>query len=106
MARKFYRDNKGAIWEYEADGSQDHLIGDKIALTDDEAIEHIAPTKKAEEIIPLETIKALTYLNSTDWVEPFILRHELGINVLPEDSNKLAIHAKREETRAFLRANQ
>ena len=34
---KLYRDHNNKIYAYEADGSQDHLIGDKIAVTAEEA---------------------------------------------------------------------
>lgn len=33
---KLYKDNQNNIFAYELDGSQDHLIGEKIALTDAE----------------------------------------------------------------------
>jgi len=34
---KYYKTNDNEIFAYELDGSQDHLIGDKIAITDQEA---------------------------------------------------------------------
>jgi hypothetical protein len=34
---KLYRDQDNNIYAYEDDGSQDHLIGDKIAITQTEA---------------------------------------------------------------------
>jgi hypothetical protein len=34
---KLFKDAKNTIWAYELDGSQDHLIGDKIAITQEEA---------------------------------------------------------------------
>ena len=34
---KLYRDENNNIYAYESDGSQDHLIGDKIAVTEQEA---------------------------------------------------------------------
>jgi hypothetical protein len=33
---KLYKSSTGEIFAYELDGSQDHLIGDKIALTSEE----------------------------------------------------------------------
>ncbi len=35
--RKFYKDLDNNIYSYPADGSQDHLIGDKIAVTKEQA---------------------------------------------------------------------
>lgn len=51
---KLFKDSNNQIWAYEADGSQDHLIGDKIAITKEEA-EQIR--KQAEQ----ERYDALTY---------------------------------------------
>ena len=48
---KHYIDENGQIFAYEADGSQDHLIGDKVAMTAEEVEAHINPPKTAEEII-------------------------------------------------------
>lgn len=34
---KLFVDNDNKIWAYESDGSQDHLIGDKTAITEQQA---------------------------------------------------------------------
>jgi hypothetical protein len=34
---KLYKDTQSNIFAYELDGSQDHLIGDKVAITQEEA---------------------------------------------------------------------
>jgi photosystem II stability/assembly factor-like uncharacterized protein len=34
---KLYKDNNNNIFAYEEDGSQDHLIGDKVQITEEEA---------------------------------------------------------------------
>ena len=34
---KTYKDINNNVWDYEEDGSQNHLIGDKIAITQEEA---------------------------------------------------------------------
>lgn len=59
MSRKFYKDNDGEVYEYESDGSQDHLIGDKVAMTAAEIEAHINPPKTLNEVkaIKLSTIK-------------------------------------------------
>lgn len=51
--------------------------------------------------------EANAFLKSTDWVEPLIIAHKLGLDgyVLSPDSNKLLIDAQRDEARAFVRAN-
>lgn len=50
MQRKLYKDINGNIYEYEADGSQDSLIGDKVAMTAAEVELHINPAKTAEQV--------------------------------------------------------
>ena len=45
-----------------------------------------------------------TYLAMTDWVEPYLIRHELGLEVLAADSEKLVIKGKRAEAKAFLKS--
>lgn len=39
----YFKDTHGTVYAYEADGSQDHLIGDKVALTEAELAAHLAP---------------------------------------------------------------
>jgi hypothetical protein len=34
---KFYKDSSNNVFAYEADGSQDHLIGNKVVITQEEA---------------------------------------------------------------------
>lgn len=48
---------------------------------------------------------AKAYIAITDWVEPYILRHELGLSILPDDSNKLIIKSMRNEKIEFIRVN-
>jgi hypothetical protein len=48
----------------------------------------------------LEDMKApnkifLDYLNKTEWVESYILKHDLNLDILPETSNKLKINKER-----------
>lgn len=40
---KYYKDNNGNVFAYELDGSQDHLIGDKVAMTAEEVEAHLNP---------------------------------------------------------------
>ena len=47
---KYYKDNQGTVYAYEADGSQDYLIGDKVAMTDEEVEAHLNPPKTQVEI--------------------------------------------------------
>jgi hypothetical protein len=45
---KLYKDSDNNIWAYELDGSQDHLIGDKIAITKEQADEIRLQTKQEQ----------------------------------------------------------
>ena len=51
---KLFKDSNNQIWAYEPDGSQDHLIGDKTPITQQEA-EQIRMQKEQERY------NALTY---------------------------------------------
>ena len=47
---KYYKDNQGSVFAYESDGSQDHLIGDKVKMTAQEVEAHINPPKTPEQL--------------------------------------------------------
>lgn len=47
---KFYKDNNNEVFAYEEDGSQDHLICDKVLMTAEEIELHINPPKTPEQI--------------------------------------------------------
>lgn len=40
---KYYKSAKGEVFAYESDGSQDHLIGDKVKMTKSEVDAHLNP---------------------------------------------------------------
>lgn len=48
---------------------------------------------------------AQLYLDSTDWVESYIIKHLAGLEVLPSTSNKLVIDANRTAAKAYIRNN-
>jgi len=49
--------------------------------------------------------EANDYLRSTDWVEPYILRHELNLEIIPESSSKWTVNTKRNFYKRFLAEN-
>lgn len=69
-------------------------------LFDFRTVEEIAKQELQSQIID-----AKEYISMTDWVEPYILRHELGLSILPDDSNKLIIKSMRNEKIEFIRVN-
>lgn len=46
---KYYKDNQNNVYAYELDGSQDHLIGDKVAMTVEEVEAHLNPPITLEQ---------------------------------------------------------
>ena len=48
--------------------------------------------------------EAINYLNDTDWVKDYKLRHDLGLELIPEDSAKWSIIKQREEYKAYLKS--
>ena len=48
---KYYKDINNEVFAYELDGSQDHLIGDKVLMTDEEVELHKNPPKTAEQLL-------------------------------------------------------
>ena len=46
---KYYKQNN-EVYAYELDGSQDHLIGDKVAMTAEEVEMHLNPPKTQEQV--------------------------------------------------------
>jgi hypothetical protein len=66
---KYYKDINNNVYAYELDGSQDELIGDKVAMTADEIEEHINPPitleraqllAKQAKIEALASVKVIT----------------------------------------------
>jgi hypothetical protein len=53
---KFYKDSNNNIYAYELDGSQDHLIGDKVSVTQ-------------AEVDAMNAAKKQEYLDSLSYVE-------------------------------------
>ena len=55
------------------------------------------------EILSLKIQEANGYLAQTDWVNDYKTRHDLGLEIIPEDSSKWLVIAKREEYKVFLK---
>lgn len=103
---KFYKDINNEVFAYEEDGSQDHLIGDKVLMTAEEVELHINPPKTEEQIIAEKVIEARGYLTSTDYIVTKIAEAQ----ALNKDvASLLTIYEdqllKREEARTFINAN-
>lgn len=102
---KYYKENN-EVFAYEADGSQDHLVGDKVLMTAEEVELHINPPKTEEQIIDEKVIEYKAYLANTDYIVTKIAEAQ----ALGEDTtlllSKYAVELqKRKEARAFIGAN-
>lgn len=76
---KYFKDNQNNVFAYELDGSQDHLIDDKVVMTAEEVEAHINPPKTAEQLQAEGNATSLTYLASTDW---YVIRlQESGVAI-------------------------
>lgn len=55
---KYYKDKNNKVYAYEADGSQDELIGDKTKMEDHEITAHLNPPKTEIQIAAEEEAAA------------------------------------------------
>lgn len=51
-------------------------------------------------------LEADEYLKNTDWIEPYLLRHEFGKEIIPPDSEKWEIINRRADYKLFLKNNK
>ena len=70
--------------------------------------EFIVKDFRTEEEVIADNLKAKiaeanNYLKETEWVESYKLRHDTGLELIPETSAKWPIITKREEYKAYLR---
>ena len=57
----------------------------------------------AQKAIQDKIAEANSYLKETDWVETYKLRHDLGLELIPEESSKWVIINKRAEYIEYLK---
>lgn len=102
---KHYINKNKEIFGFELDGSQDDLITEDMKLISIEEIEAINKAKEDEykQTIEYKINEADSYLKQTDWVNAYKLRHDLGLELIPEDSSKWEVINKREEYIEFLK---
>lgn len=102
---KYYINTNKEIFGFELDGSQDHLITDDMVEISLEEIEAINQAKEAEvkQSLEYKINEASQYLKDTDWINDYKIRHDLGLEIIPEDSSKWEVITKREEYKVFLK---
>ncbi|MGL5750737.1 MAG: hypothetical protein ACRCXT_09440 [Paraclostridium sp.] len=55
------------------------------------------------ELLSLKVQEANQYLAKTDWVESYKIRHDLGLDIIDENSSKWLILTQREEYKMCLK---
>ena len=83
---KLYKDSNNNIFAYELDGSQDHLIGDKVKITEEEA-SSIHNQKNQDELDKLtyDKKRALEYPRIGDQLD--MLWHAIDSGTLDKTSD-------------------
>lgn len=78
----------------------------KGCITEHEDAPIIKRTKEEieAEILSLKIQEANQYLKDTDWVNSYKIRHDLGLELIHEESSKWEVINKREEYIVFLKA--
>lgn len=97
---KFYKDSISNVYAYEEDGSQDHLIGDKVLMTAEEVELHINPPKTEEQIMNSKILEAKAYLEATDF------KMTVDYYSTLTEAEQLELTAKRKEAREYIRMNE
>ena len=102
---KHYINKNSEILGFESDGSQDFLITKDMKPISLEEIQAINQAKEDEikQSLEYKINGASQYLKDTDWVNTYKLRHDLGLEVIPEPSSKWEVINKREEYILFLK---
>lgn len=77
--------------------------GEILELEDAPIVERSQEEIEAE-ILQNKIQEANSYLTKTDWVETYKLRHDLGLELIPEDSTKWEVINKREKYKTFLKS--
>ena len=105
---KHYINKNKEFFGFELDGSLDHLITEDMKPISLEEIEAINKAKEDEYKNSNEyrIQEANQYLKDTDWVNSYKIRHDLGLELIPEDSSKWLVINKRAEYIAFLKDSQ
>jgi hypothetical protein len=90
---KLYKDNQNNIYAYELDGSQDHLIGNKTAITQAEA-DTLNKTKQQNnfEKLTYSQKRASEYPPITDYIDGVVKGDQAQIDKYIADC--LAVKAK------------
>lgn len=102
---KHYINKNKEIFGFKSDGPQDDLVTSDMLEISLEEIEAINQAKEAEyKSSPEYKIQeANQYLVQTDWVNSYKIRHDLGLEIIHEESSKWEVINQREIYISFLK---
>ena len=102
---KYYTNKNKEIFGFELDGSQDHLITKDMKEITIEEIQAINQAKEDEvkQSLEYKINEASQYLKDTDWVNTYKIRHDLGLELIHEESSKWEVINQREIYILFLK---
>jgi len=94
---KHYKDSNNEVFAYEEDGSQDHLIGDKVYITDEEA-DDLNEAKYLRTLTQYDYAKKrlLEYPPMVDYIDGVVKGNQTQIDKYIADC--LAVKAKYPKT--------
>lgn len=101
---KYYRQNN-EVFAYDDDGSQDHLIGNKVLMTAEEVEAHINPIPTEAQLLEAKKQEAKSYLDSTDWIKSKYVELVVIKKTMTEEEFNLKYEvelAKMDEARSIL----
>ena len=92
-----------AIW-FEAQSYNKIIIdGENISF---ELVDWRTDEEIESERLIYKTQEAQSYLSSTDWINTYKIKHDLGLEIIPETSSKWEIINKRTEYIKFLKGDK
>lgn len=86
------------IWQEAININANCYIDGKFIVKDFRTNEEVA-----EQDLQVKINKANQYLKTTDWVSTYKIRHDLGFEIIPEDSSKWEVINQREIYISFLK---
>ena len=102
---KYYINKNKEIFGFELDGSQYFLITEDMKPISLEEIQAINQAKEDEvkQSLEYKINEASQYLKDTDWVNTYKIRHDLGLELIHEESSKWEVINQREIYILFLK---
>lgn len=93
----FSKNENGVVFE------GDFIPDGFVQMTSEAVALHLNPIPTPEQLAEQAKAEAHAYLARTDWVEPYLIKHYIGLELLPLDSNKFVIEQNRKEARELLK---